>query len=112
MGASPVGVPSGNPGQTANGLAQLREAVKLLEQVLPNLQMGSDPWKAVSSAISQLGRHASPSDEVPGVQQSALRGLQQNASSNAMMQAVLRSQGGGAGGAPSNGPPAGAPSPM
>ena len=111
MGASPVGVPSGNPGQTANGLAQLREAVKLLEQVLPNLQMGSDPWKAVSSAISQLGRHASPSDEVPGVQQSALRGLQNNTSSNAMMQAVLRSQGGGQGGAPS-GPPGGAAPPM
>lgn len=75
--------------------------------------MGSDPWKAVNSAIANLGKHVSPSDEVPGVQQTQLRGLQQSAGKDAAMQSLMRSMGGAGGGAsPPGGAAAPPPSPM
>jgi len=113
MGSSPVESPSGSPGKSANALAKAREAIKLLESVLPELPTGSEPYKAVLSSIQGLSKHISPTDEVPGVQQTALRDLQQSAGKNAMMQQVMNSMG-GAGGAPGTGaaPPPGAGMPM
>ncbi len=114
MGSSPVESPSGNPGKSANALAKAREAIKLLEAVLPELPTGSEPYKAVLSSIQGLSKHISPSDEVPGIQQTALRDLQQNAGKSAMMQQVMNSMGGAAGGAPGGGaaPPPGAGAPQ
>jgi len=114
MGASPLGVPTGSPGNNANALSQVREAIKILEKALPNLPTGSDPYKAVLSAIQSVSRHVTPSAEVPGVQQTTLRDMQQNAQQSGMLQSVMRSLGGGGGGppgpaglpAPSGGPPA------
>jgi len=107
MGASPVGVPTGSPGTSANALAQVREALKLLTSVLPNLPPGSDPYKAVYDAIGKISKHVSPSDEVPGVQQTALRNLQRTAQQDSMMQSVMRSMGGAGGAGASPPPPAG-----
>jgi len=108
MGASPMGPPTGNPGQQANALAQVREAVKILEKALPELATGSEPYKAVLNAISSVSKHVSPSGEVPGVQQTALRDLQQGAQSSGMMQSLMRSLAGAG-----QGPPGGsAPSPV
>lgn len=116
MGASPVGVPSGAPGESANALAEVREAIKILEKALPKLPAGSDPWKAVNSALSGLGKHVAPSAEVPGVQQTALRNLAGDAGQNAMLQQVMASMagkgGGGSAGAVPNAPPAGMPGAM
>jgi hypothetical protein len=116
MGASPMGPPTGNPGQQANALAQVREAVKILEKALPELATGSEPYKAVLNAISSVSKHVSPSGEVPGVQQTALRDLQQGAQSSGMMQSLMRSLAGAGQGAPggpspasSGGPPGGLP---
>jgi len=114
MGASPLGVPTGSPGSNANALSQVREAIKILEKALPNLPTGSDPYKAVLSAIQSVSRHVTPSAEVPGVQQTTLRDMQQNAQQSGMLQSVMRSLGGGGGGPPgpaglparSGGPPA------
>jgi hypothetical protein len=108
MGASPVGVPSGSPGKSANALAQVREAIKILERALPELPMGSDPYKAVLDAVTKITKHVSPSDEIPGVQKTALRGLAQDAQKSSMMQSLMRSMG-GEGGAPP--PPGGAAAP-
>lgn len=99
MGASPIAVPSGNPGQAAQALSQLREAVRLLETALPNLPTGSEPHKTALNAISSLAKHVPASSEVPGVQQTQLRNLQQSAGQNAMMTGLMRSLG-GAGSAP------------
>ena len=120
MGASPLGVPTGSPGSYANALSQVREAIKILEKALPNLPTGSDPYKAVLSAIQSVSRHVTPSAEVPGVQQTTLRDMQQNAQQSGMLQSVMRSLGGGGGGppgpaglpAPSGGPPAPGGAPM
>lgn len=80
-------------------MAQVREAIKILETALPKLQTGSDPYKSVLSAIQSISKHVAPSAEVPGVQQTALRDLQQTAGKDAMLQSVMRSLGGAGGGA-------------
>ena len=113
MGASPVGVASGNPGQSANALATIREALKLLEQALPQLPAGSDPYKAVYDAIGKVSKHVGPSNEVPGVQKTQLSNLKRDADQSAMMQSVMRSMGGsmgaeGGGGAATSVPGGGA----
>jgi len=97
MGASPVGVPSGSPGQSANALSMVREAIKLLEQALPQLPTGSDPHRAVAKGIEQISKYVTPSDEVPGVQKTQLANLQKQGQQSAMMQSLMRSMGGGAG---------------
>lgn len=112
MGSSPVAAPSGSPGKSANALAIVREALKLLESVLPQLQAGSDPYKSVLSSIQSISKHVSPSDEVPGIQQQALRGLQQQAGKDAMMQQVMRSMGGGGDAGGMGAPGGGQPPPM
>lgn len=111
MGAAPVGPPTGNPGLQAEGLAKLREAIKIITDALKSFPPGSEPFTKAASALSTLSRLAAPGDEVPGVQQSALRDLQSNAGQNAMLQQVIRAMGAGGGqpgmpGAPGAAPPA------
>ena len=106
MGASPMATPTGNPGQAADGMAGIREAIKILQDNLTKLPIGSEPYKSVLSAIQGISKHVPPSNEVPGVQRTALRDLQQNSQKNAMMEAVMRSMG-APGGAPGGGGAAG-----
>ncbi len=109
MGASPVGVPGGNPGQQANSLAKIREFVKGLSGELANLAPGSDEYKAVFDALGKLNKAIPPSAEVPGIQQQSLRNLQQQAAQSAPMQALMRSGGSPGGGQPGvEAPPAAA----
>ena len=105
MGAGPLSVPSGNPGASANGLAKLREAVKIMQDALGSLPAGSDPWKAVVNAISSLGKHVSPSDEIPGHDKTVLQGLMRNAGQNQALQQVQKSMGAPPGGAEGGGMP-------
>jgi hypothetical protein len=108
MGASPVSVPTGSPGKSANALAQVREAIKILEKALPELPAGSAPYNDILASISKISKHVSPSDEIPGLQKTALRGLAQDAQKSAMMQSLMRSMGEGGAAPPS---PGGAPQP-
>jgi hypothetical protein len=78
----------------ANALAQVREALKILSKALPELQPGSEPYKGVYDAIGKINKVVPASDEVPGVQQTALRNLGQDAQKSSMMQALMRAQGG------------------
>jgi len=112
MGAGPLSAPTGSPGQSANALSKVREAIKILIEALPELPMGSEPWKATNAAIQNLGKHVSPSDEVPGVQQTQLRGLQQSAGKDAALQSLMRSMGGGGAAAPGAAPGGAPPPPM
>ena len=114
IGSAPISVPSGSPGANADGLSLVREAYNLLNAALPKLPVGSDPYTQVSNVIRQLVKIAPPSSEVPGVQQTQLRNVMQNAGRNAMLQQVLASLGGSSGGANAGagagpgGPPPGA----
>lgn len=94
-----MSTPSASPGAAADAMAKVREAIKILEMALPQLPTGSDPYKSVLNAITSISKHVTPSAENPGVQQTALRGLQQGAEKDAGMQAVMRSLGGAGGGA-------------
>ena len=111
MGSSPISTPSGSPGSQAGAMSKVREAINILQAALPEFPPGSDPHKAVLSAISNISKYVQPSAEVPGVQQTALRDLQAGAGKNAMLQQVMSSLGGaGAGqGGGAGAPPAGMP---
>jgi hypothetical protein len=78
--------PTGNPGLAAASLAKVREAVHLLELALPDLETGSDSHKAVIESIQKISKAVPPSQEIPGVQKSALMELQQRQGQNAALQ--------------------------
>ena len=106
MGSGPISVPTGSPGATAGAMAKVREAINILQTALPNFPAGSDPHSKLLAAIQSISKVVPPSAEVPGVQQTALRDLQQNAGQNAMLKQVMSSLGGGnagGGGAPAAG---------
>lgn len=102
MGASPVSVPSGNPGDMAMAMSEVRQALEILTRNLPKLQIGSDPYKAVLDTIKKLSGTFPASQADPGVQKTTLAGLAKDADSSIMMQSLMRSMGQG-GGAPSMG---------
>jgi hypothetical protein len=87
-------------------MSKVREAINILQAALPELGIGTEPHKAVMNAISSISKYVPPSAEVPGVQQTALRDLAQNAQKNAMLKQVMSSLGGGnAGGGGAAQPP-------
>jgi hypothetical protein len=113
MGSAPTAVPTGNAGQMAGALAKVREALRILEKTLPDLQHGSEPYNKVLQTIQSLSKVAPASAEIPGVQKSAAQGLMQDAQKTGMMDMLNRSMSpagasAGAGGAPPGGgrPPA------
>ncbi len=96
----------------AGAMSKVREAIQILNQAISQLPVGTDPHKAVMSAVQGLTKVVPPSNEAMGIQQTTLRDLQQNAGKNAMLQQVMSSLGAG-GAQPGAGPsPAPTPSPM
>jgi len=116
MGSAPIATPIGSPGAAAGAMSKVREAINILNTAISQLPPGSEPHKAVMSAISGLSAKFPPSAEVPGVQQTALRDMQGNAAKNAMLQQVMSSLGAGGaqqgGGAPAMGAPPSQPGAM
>jgi hypothetical protein len=93
-------------------MAKVREAVRIMEQTLPDLEIGSDQHDAVITALKALTKAYPATEEMPGIQNSALMGLQRDAREGAAMQQLMRvMQGGGGGGLPGMQaePPGGAP---
>ena len=84
---------SGNPGQMAGSLAQIGQAVKLLQAVIQNLPIGSPPHKAVMDSISKLSKVVPEGDQTPGIQKTALNTLNQQQQQQAPMMAMLSSMG-------------------
>lgn len=93
--ADPASAPTPDAGIQADSLSKVREGVKLLEMALPGLQLGSDPHKAVLSAIQTVSKVVPPSNEVPGVQMTALSGLQEQAQKSQMLQGLAAAMGQG-----------------
>lgn len=105
----PASVSSGNPGLAAKSLAQVGEAIRILEMALPNVPPGTPVHKDVLDCISKLAKHVPAGSQVFGVQMTELADLQRSAQQNAMLQAVMRqSAGGGADGATHGTPQPGA----
>ena len=93
QGFNPAAKATGNPGETAAALAQVREAVNLLQVSLPSLPVGSDPHKAVLEAISKLSKVVPTGDMQPGVQNTALQGLQTQRQQSAPLMSMLAAMG-------------------
>ncbi len=105
MGSAPMSGPTASPGLQADANTKILEAVRMLEMALPNVPTGTEVYKAVLNAIQALSKQVPASEAVPGVQQSALRDLQQQAGQDAALQAVMRQTGGDGAGAPPAGMP-------
>jgi hypothetical protein len=104
-GFNPASKATGNPGETAAALAQVREAVNLLQVSLPKLPIGSEPHKAVMDSIQKLSKVVPSGDMQPGVQNSALQALQSQRQQQAPLQQAMQSMGQpqGLGGSPASG---------
>jgi hypothetical protein len=109
----PASVHSSNPGLAAKSLAQVGEAIRILELALPNVPPGTPVHKDVLDSISKLAKHVPAGSQVNGVQMTELADLQRSASQNAMLQAVMRqsAQPGGPGGPGGAGAPPAIPQP-
>lgn len=79
----------------------------MLEMAMPKLPTGGEAHKAVIDSIKALSKAYPATEEVPGIQNTQLLGLQEQAKKQAMLQAVIRQQQAGAGGAGAGGPPGG-----
>ena len=84
-------------------MSKVREAINILQAALPEFPAGSEPHHALLKSITSISKVIPPSSEVPGVQQTAWRDLQQNAGKNAMLQQVIGSLGGANGGGAAGG---------
>lgn len=91
----PASTPSSNPGLEADALSKVRESVSMLQMALPNLPIGSEPYKAVLDSIQKLSKTVPASEAIPGVQMTQLAGLQKQAQETAMLQSLAGAMGQG-----------------
>lgn len=92
-GYSPASNSSGNPGAIANAIAQVGQAVKLLQGILPMLPIGTEPHKNVLKMI-ELGSKTSPAaNQVPGIQKTAVNNMQQQVQQGSPMAGVMQAMG-------------------
>lgn len=97
---------SPNLGAASAAAGKVKQALMILEQSLPELQMNPDLHKAVLTAVNALSKHAPDMAHGagPGLQQSMMRDMAQRQQTMAPMIAQMQ----GAGGPPGGGAPAGA----
>lgn len=89
-------------------MAKVREAIRILEKALPELPVGSDQHESCIKAIKDLSKAYPTSDEMPGIQNSTLMGLQRDAQEGSQMrqlQMMMGKQQDGGGGPPGAPPP-------
>jgi hypothetical protein len=64
-----------------------------LQAILQKLPVGSEPHTAVIEAITKLSKIAPAGDQQPGVQKTALQGMQQIQQQQQPMQNVMKAMG-------------------
>jgi hypothetical protein len=93
----------------AAAMAKVREAVRIMEKALPGLQVGSKPYEAVVEALRKISKEIPATEEMPGITNATLMGLQRDAREGSQMQALMRAmaakQQAGGGGMPGQAPP-------
>jgi hypothetical protein len=94
------------PGNQADGLTQLKNAVAIIQNALPSLGIGTPMHNAALNALRQLTRHVAQGGQAAaGTQQTSLMDLLRQTVRNALLQRVMAGQGGQGG---QGGPPQGA----
>lgn len=106
-----LSAPQGNPGNAAAGMLKVRQAIKMLEDALPMIPMGSPLHdKMLSSLKGMLDAMPDEDPSMAGPQQTNLLELLKSSQANAPMAMLARlGAAGGPAGAPM--PPGAAPSP-
>lgn len=84
---------TGNPGEAAAAIMKVREAIKILQQALPAVPVGTDIHKSLLKAITDLSKVAPQAEASPGTQQTTFRDLQAQAQQTAPMMALMRALG-------------------
>lgn len=103
-----LSAPQGNAGNAASGMLKVRQAIKMLEDALPAIPMGSPLHDKMLSAVKGL-LDAMPDEDpsMAGPQQTNLLELLKATQQNAPMAMLARLGGGGPPGAPAGmAPPA------
>ena len=77
FGSSPVTQPTPNRGHEAAAMSRLSVIVKLMEETIPLLGVGSDPGKDLVKALNTLAKHVPAGSVSPGIQQSTMERLLQ-----------------------------------
>lgn len=111
-GGSPATMPTANAGLQAAGIARLSIAVKVLEETVPLLGVGSEAGKDALKALNTLSKHVPPGSVSPGIEANSAAQIMQRQRQMAPQIAMLRAA--SAGGAPPAGggmSPPGMPTP-
>jgi hypothetical protein len=96
--AGPVTMQQGNQGNIAAALAKVQSGLKMFEEALPLIPMGSEEHRAVLDAIKGVSKHLKKGEENAQLEQAAL--VQQlkaapNQAQQAAMARMLATQGQG-----------------
>ena len=81
------------PGNMADSMNMLLQAIGMIQQALPGLQAGSALHRDALNALSRVSRHLPQGAPTAGVQQTNLRDLLRRVTQNAMFQRILGQQG-------------------
>ena len=85
-------MPTPNRGLQAAALAQVQQAVRILEKALPMLGVGTEQGKDVMKALTTLSKHIPAGSTSPGVESSALSQLLGQQRQDQPLLQMLRSQ--------------------
>ncbi|HEY2530269.1 MAG TPA: hypothetical protein VGJ20_20425 [Xanthobacteraceae bacterium] len=103
------------PGDQANSMTMLMQAIGLMQQALPGLQPGTPIQQDALKAVQRLSKHVPQGAPGAGVQRTQLEDLLRNIVKNALLQRIMgqqrQGQGQGSGAPGGAGQPAG-PSPL
>jgi len=98
-------LPSKSPGTQSEGLADVRNATKILEKALGKLGTDTEGGKQVYKIIGQLAKIAPEADGNNSIDAASLRNIKSEAEQAGPMQALQRMLGGSQGAAPQNAGP-------
>jgi hypothetical protein len=86
-------ISAAGPGDQAQSMQLLMQAVGLIQQALPGLPPGSPMHKDALNAAQRLSRHANQGAPTAGVQATQLQDLLRNVMRNALLQRIMGQQG-------------------
>lgn len=91
----PVTMPQANQGNIAAALAKVNAGLKMFEEALPLIPMGSEEHRAVLDAIKGVSKHLKKGEENAQLEQAALAQQLKAAPNQAQMAAMARMMSGG-----------------
>lgn len=89
------GVSAPGPGNNADSLVKLQNAIALMQDALQGLPAGSPSHRDVLRALNSLSRHIAQGQPTAGVQQTQLQDMLRNTMKNALLQKIAGNQGQG-----------------